>query len=83
MDATLLAARTFLSAAYSRDTEAAADAFGMTVLHCLGRHMRRIAEPGEEDISVTLDHPLTPERVSRLEHEDAAPTAPILLNATE
>lgn len=88
--AALLAARTLLSAAYSRDIEAAADTFGITVMHRLGRPtaplgrlLSRIADPGEEAFSVVRDHPLTPERVSRLEREDAAPTGPVLLDATE
>jgi predicted Zn-dependent protease len=88
--AALLAARSLLSAAYSRDIEAGADSFAITVMHRLGRPtaplgdlLLRIAGPEQDAFSLLRDHPLTPERAHRLEQEDASPTGPPLLDATE
>jgi Zn-dependent protease with chaperone function len=88
--AVLFAARTLLNDAYSRDVEAGADGFAITVMHRLGRPtaplgglLLRIAGPGEQDFSLLRDHPLTPDRARRLAEEDAAPTGPELLDAPE
>jgi Zn-dependent protease with chaperone function len=88
--AALFAARSLLSAAYSRDIEAGADAFAAGVMHRLGRPtaplgalLLRIAGPGKEEFSILDDHPLTPERARRLEQDDAAPTGPELLTPEE
>jgi Zn-dependent protease with chaperone function len=88
--AALFATRSLLSAAYSRDIEAGADAFAITVMHRLGRPtaplgdlLLRITGPGEADFSILHDHPLTPERVRRLEQANAASSGPALLNPAE
>jgi Zn-dependent protease with chaperone function len=88
--AALFAARSLLSAAYSRDIEAGADAFAAVVMHRLGRPtaplgalLLRIAGPGKEHFSILDDHPLTPERARRLEQDDAAPSGPELLSPEE
>jgi Zn-dependent protease with chaperone function len=88
--AALFAARSLLSAAYSRDIEAGADEFAVTVMHRLGRPtaplgelLSRIAGPGEENFSILRDHPLTPERANRLKQEDAPPSGPELLDPVE
>lgn len=88
--AALFAARTLLDDAYSRNVEAGADGFAITVMHRLGRPtaplgelLLRIARPGDEEFSLLRDHPLTPDRARRLAEEDAAPTAPALLDANE
>lgn len=88
--AALIAARSLLSAAYSRDIEAGADAFAAVVMHRLGRPtaplaalLLRIAGPKEEEFSILQDHPLTPERAHRLEQDDASPTGPELLTPEE
>jgi len=88
--AALFAARSLLSAAYSRDLEAGADAFGITVMHRLGRPtaplgdlLSRMAGPGEEQFSILRDHPLTPDRVRRLKEESSDASGPPLLNAAE
>jgi Zn-dependent protease with chaperone function len=85
--AALFAVRTLLDDAYSRDVEAGADGFAITVMHRLGRPtaplgdlLLRIAQPGEEEFSLLRDHPLTPDRARRLAEEDAAPTGPDLLD---
>ncbi len=89
--AALFAARTLLSASYSRDLEAGADGFAIGVMRKLGRPtaplgaiLERIT--GDDDgavPSLLRDHPLTPERVARLKEADAAPTGPELLTPTE
>jgi predicted Zn-dependent protease len=88
--AALFAARSLLSAAYSRDIEAGADGFGITVMHRLGRPtaplgdlLQRLTGPGDVQLSLLQDHPLTPDRVRRLKQEDAAPTGPDLLDPVE
>jgi len=88
--AALFTARSLLSAAYSRDIEAGADAFAVTVMHRLGRPtaplgalLLRLAGPGEEQFSVLRDHPLTPDRARRLEEDNTIATGPPLLDAAE
>jgi Zn-dependent protease with chaperone function len=88
--AALFAARSWLSAAYSREIEAGADGFAIGVMHQLGRPaapfgdlLLRIAGPGEEAFSILRDHPLTPERVNRLDEASAVSAGPVLLNARD
>jgi Zn-dependent protease with chaperone function len=88
--AALFAARSWLSAAYSREIEADADGFAIEVMHRLGRPtapfgdlLLRIAQPGEEAFSILEDHPLTPERVERLDEASSVPAGPALLDAAE
>jgi Zn-dependent protease with chaperone function len=88
--AALFATRSLLSAAYARDIEAGADGFAITVMHRLGRPtaplgnlLQRLGGPGDMGLSLLQDHPLTPDRVRRLDQEDAAPTGPDLLDPVE
>jgi len=88
--AALFATRSLLSAAYARDIEAGADGFAITVMHRLGRPtaplgdlLQRLTGPGDGQLSLLRDHPLTPDRVRRLQQEDTAPTGPDLLNPAE
>lgn len=88
--AALFAARTMLSDAYSRDIEAGADGFAITVMHRLGRPtaplgdlLQRLSGPADVQMSLLQDHPLTPDRVSRLKQQDMAPSGPDLLSPTE
>jgi Zn-dependent protease with chaperone function len=88
--AALFATRSLLSAAYARDIEAGADRFAITVMHRLGRPtaplgdlLQRLTVPGGAQLSLLQDHPLTPDRVSRLKQQDTAPTGPDLLSAEE
>jgi Zn-dependent protease with chaperone function len=88
--AALFTARSLLSAAYSRNAEADADSFAITVMHRLGRPtaplaalLLRIAEPREQAFSILSDHPLTPERALRLQQQDAPPTGKALLDDSE
>ncbi len=84
------AARSWLSAAYSRDIEAGADEYAITVMHRLGRPaapfgdlLLRITGPEEEAFSLLRDHPLTPERVERLTEGSAVSAGPALLDTLE
>jgi Zn-dependent protease with chaperone function len=88
--AALYAGRSLLSAAYSRDVEAGADAFAIKVMHDLGRPtapmgdlLLRITGPQTEAFSILSDHPLTPERARHLAQEDPTPLQPELLDAAE
>jgi Zn-dependent protease with chaperone function len=88
--AALFTARSLPSAAYSRDIEAVADGFAITVMHRLGRPtaplgnlLLRLGGPGNETFALLQDHPLTPERAQRLEEADAPASGPPLLSATE
>jgi beta-barrel assembly-enhancing protease len=71
--AALFVVKSFLDAAYSRDVEAKADGFAITVMHSLGRSteplanlLQRIAQSNEEAMSLLRDHPLTSDRAARL-----------------
>jgi Zn-dependent protease with chaperone function len=89
--AALFAARSLLNAAYSREVEAGADGFAIAVMRRLGRPtaplgalLERIT--GDDDgamPSLLRDHPLTPERVARLNEAGVAPSGPELLTAAE
>lgn len=87
--AMLGAARSLLSAAYSREVEAGADGFAIDVMHRLGRPtepmgdlLLRLTGPGDQRLSLLMDHPLTPERTQRLKDADAPVTgAPLLTDA--
>ena len=88
--AALFAARSWLSAAYSRDIEAGADGFAITVMRRLGRPtapfgdlLLRIAGPEEQGFSILRDHPMTPERAERLTEGSAGPAGPVLLEAAD
>jgi Zn-dependent protease with chaperone function len=88
--AALFAVRTLLDDAYSREVEAGADGFAITVMHRLGRPtaplgqlLTRITAPGDNAFSLLRDHPLTPERVRRLAQDDVLPTGPDLLDPEE
>jgi Zn-dependent protease with chaperone function len=88
--AALFATRSMLSAAYARDIEAGADGFAIMVMHRLGRPtaplgdlLQRLTGPGEMQLSLLRDHPLTPDRVRRLKQEDTAPSGPDLLDPAE
>lgn len=88
----LFTARMVLNAAYSRDIEAGADGFAITVMRRLGRPTRPMGEllqrlvgnePDGAAFSLLRDHPLTPERVERLRDQDSGATGPVLLDADE
>jgi len=72
--AVILAARSLLRLAYSREAEAAADGYSVQLMqkvggdaHALGRILTRIAGTKEPDVKILLDHPATKERADWVE----------------
>jgi predicted Zn-dependent protease len=88
--AVVVTARTLLQSSYSRDTEAAADSYGVALMNkiggdaeALGRILTRIAGTHGMTPRILLDHPETRERVVAI-HSLAKPgTGMPLLDATE
>lgn len=85
-----LAVRSLLNAAYSREVEEGADTFGIELMHKLGRPtaplgrlLTRISGKGAEEFSLLNDHPMTPDRVARLEQPFAGTEGPPLLTSDE
>jgi len=85
--AVILAGRTLLTSAYSREAEAGADAFAATVMRGLGRSSAPLGEflvrlTGEEQagaIALLASHPLSKDRLAALKQDDApAAGAPLL-----
>jgi Zn-dependent protease with chaperone function len=71
--AVVVAARTLLQSSYSRDTEAAADAYGVALMNkiggdasALGRILARIAGTHGMTPRILLDHPETQDRVAAI-----------------
>lgn len=93
--ALLIVVREIIGSAHSREAEAAADAYGRDLMHALGRPAAPMAQiltridpskPGEKG-SIFASHPMTGDRLKRLEAADANPGRPLdgppLLNAAE
>jgi len=89
--AVLMAARSVLSASYSRDDESGADRFAVSIMHGLGRPtaplgvlLERITGPGRQEApSILRSHPLTAERKAMLEAENVPATGPALVEDGE
>ena len=88
--AILFASRILLSAEYSREVEADADAFAVATMDALGRPtsalgdlLHRMASGRTEDSSLLMNHPVTSARVQRMEEATRAPTGPALLSTEE
>jgi Zn-dependent protease with chaperone function len=71
--AVVLAARTILESAYSRNVENAADRFGVQLMlhlgadaRALGRFLLRIAGDSPAGFSILLDHPTAKERAAAI-----------------
>jgi Zn-dependent protease with chaperone function len=84
--AVVFAAKTVLQSSYSREAEAAADAYGAALMNKIGGNARALAsmldkiggatEPG---MKILLDHPETKARIAAINRLAAArPTAPLL-----
>ena len=93
--ALIVVVREIIGSAHSREAEAAADIYGRDLMHALGRPaapMARIltridpSKPGEKG-SIFDSHPMTGDRLKRLEAADASPPrvldGPPLLNEAE
>jgi len=83
----VIAARTVVQTAYSRDAETSADLFSVRLMTALGGDPRalaailgRIASKTEPDSKILADHPLTKDRVTVIEAASgpARRTAPVL-----
>jgi predicted Zn-dependent protease len=79
--AVIIAGKTLLQSSYSRDTEAAADAYGVALMNkiggdadALGRILSRIAGTHGMAPRILLDHPETKDRVAAI-HSLAAPAS--------
>src|SRR5262249_21735742 len=94
--AAVAATHTVLQSAYTRESEAAADAFGAELMLKLGRDPRvgakslhRVAGSAESNVKILLTHPEARERAAAIEAiAQAAPKreggpAPALLTASE
>jgi hypothetical protein len=89
--AVIIAGRTLVSSAYSREAEANADAFAAKVLRGLGRSPRPLGEfllrmTGEQKdgvIALLASHPLTQDRLAALKAADMPVTGPQLLTDDE
>jgi Zn-dependent protease with chaperone function len=88
--ALIFATRTLLGAAYSREAEAAADAYAASLLARLGRPtapmgslLLRISGTEKVELSLLHDHPLSADRIAALAAADRGETGPALLTAEE
>lgn len=89
--AMVVVGNSILNAAHSRDAEAQADAFAAQTMAALGRPAKPMGEllvriTGADDgglTSILHDHPLSEDRLARLEKASKGETAPPLLSAEE
>jgi Zn-dependent protease with chaperone function len=88
--AVVIAAKTVLRSAYSREVEAAADAYGVALMakiggdpHALATILARIDEGHDGGIKLLLDHPVTKERVAAIEAFPASASSVSLLEPAE
>jgi Zn-dependent protease with chaperone function len=87
----ILAGRTLLTSAYSRDAEAGADAFAAHIMRGLGRSpvpmgeflLRLTGVQKAGAIALLASHPLTQDRLAALKAADAPTTGPALLTDDE
>jgi Zn-dependent protease with chaperone function len=89
--AVILASRTLLNAAHSREAESAADAFAAKVMRGLGRSpaplgeflIRMTGQQAEGPIALLASHPLSQDRLAELKRGDQPATGPPLLDDEE
>ncbi len=89
--ALVFASRSLITASYSRDAEQNADTFSIGVMHALGRSPKPMGEllfrvtgkEADKGISILSNHPLTEDRLARMNKEDQPPSAPPLLTPRE
>lgn len=88
--AVVVAAKMTLQSAYSRDVEAAADAYSVTLMsktggnpRALGSILTRIGGAMEPAMKILLDHPETKARVATIDAMAGASTGAPLLDAAE
>jgi Zn-dependent protease with chaperone function len=89
--ALIFASRSLVTSSYSREAEQNADGFSIDVMHRLGRSPKAMGElllrvTGKQEdktLSIVSSHPLTEDRLARMNDEDRATTGPPLLTAAE
>jgi Zn-dependent protease with chaperone function len=89
--ALVFASRSLITASYSREAEQNADTFSIDVMHALGRSPKPMGEllfrvtgkEGDKSISILASHPLTEDRLARMNSEDRPPIQPPLLTPQE
>lgn len=88
--ALVVAARSVLQSSYSRETEAAADAYGADLMNKvgadangLGRILARVGDMHASGPTILLDHPETKDRVAFIQSRAAAPSGKPLLGDAE
>jgi len=88
--AVVLAAKSVLQSSYTREAEAAADAYGAALMtkaggnaHALATMLAKIGGATEPGMKILLDHPETQARVRAINALAASPAGPPLLSATE
>jgi predicted Zn-dependent protease len=86
----VIAARTIVQSAYSREVENAADRYGVELLakaggdgRAFGTILERIAGAIEPGMSILRDHPVTKERIARINAIATPRRGPPLLDAAE
>jgi Zn-dependent protease with chaperone function len=89
--ALVFASRSLVTASYTREAEQGADDFAVDVMHRLGRPTKPMGElifrvtgnQADHALSILSNHPLTEDRLKRLESEDRPASGPPLLTAPE
>jgi Zn-dependent protease with chaperone function len=89
--ALIFASRSLFTASYSREAELNADSFSIDVMHALGRSPKPMGEllfrvtgkEADKSISILASHPLTEDRLARMNSEDRPPSQPPLLTPQE
>jgi Zn-dependent protease with chaperone function len=89
--ALVFASRSLFTASYSREAEQNADTFSIEVMHALGRSPKPMGEllfrvtgrQADKGLSILASHPLTEDRLARMNHEDRPPSGPELLTPQE
>ncbi|MGY4476866.1 M48 family metallopeptidase [Bradyrhizobium sp. USDA 3364] len=91
--ALIFASRSLVTSSYSRDAETNADTFAIETMHKLGRPAKPMGElmfrvtgkEGGKGFSIVSGHPLTEDRLARMDKADAAsrPDGPPLLSSAE
>jgi Zn-dependent protease with chaperone function len=89
--AVIFASRSLITASHSREAEHNADSFAIETMHGLGRSPKPMGElmfrvtgkEAEKGITILANHPLTEDRLARMNKEDRAPNGPALLTPEE
>jgi len=89
--ALIFTSRSLVTASYSREAEQNADTFAIETMHRLGRSPKAMGEllfrvtgkQVDNRVSILASHPLTEDRLKRMNDEDRPPSGPPLLTPAE